>query len=284
MIEVIDRIPTYPGRVKMIPVDGQPNTYDMVRADDPIEPGTPINKALFDGILSDFFALQAQVNSTLYAVSHRALIGDLAIGTEIALEENGVLVPFIKIQKNYGGATGSLVIRKHCVTKMPLASPADTKYPDCKTDLWLNNQYFSTLGATVQAVALEGPFDCRIVTYSGSSATSGIYTFRRKVFLLSPYEQGISGFDYEGSPIEYFNSAERRKATYNGVLTDCYTRNVEYKPLTATIITTAGSARETTNPTEYEAGIRPVLFLPNTFEVSVGDPSTENVMATSEVL
>lgn len=52
MIEVIDRIPTYPGRVKLIPVPGQADTYDMVRADEPIEPGTPINKALFDSIAS----------------------------------------------------------------------------------------------------------------------------------------------------------------------------------------------------------------------------------------
>ena len=48
MIEVKDRIPTYPGRVKLSPVSGQANTYDMVRADDPIEPGTPINKVLLD--------------------------------------------------------------------------------------------------------------------------------------------------------------------------------------------------------------------------------------------
>ena len=50
MIEVKDRIPTYPGRVKMTPVAGQANTYDMVRADEPVEVGTPINKALFDSI------------------------------------------------------------------------------------------------------------------------------------------------------------------------------------------------------------------------------------------
>lgn len=50
MIEVLDRIPTYPGRVKLIPVPGQADTYDMIRADDPIVPGTPINKALFDSI------------------------------------------------------------------------------------------------------------------------------------------------------------------------------------------------------------------------------------------
>lgn len=40
-----DRIPLYPGRVKMTPVAGQTNTYDMVRADDPTQAGTPLNKA-----------------------------------------------------------------------------------------------------------------------------------------------------------------------------------------------------------------------------------------------
>ena len=42
-----DRIPLYPGRVKMTPVAGQANTYDMVRADDPTQAGTPMNKATF---------------------------------------------------------------------------------------------------------------------------------------------------------------------------------------------------------------------------------------------
>lgn len=40
-----DRLPLYPGRVQMIPVPGQANTYDMVRADQPSEPGTPLNKS-----------------------------------------------------------------------------------------------------------------------------------------------------------------------------------------------------------------------------------------------
>lgn len=52
MIEVVDRVPAHPGRVKLIPVPGQPDTYDMVRADEPVVPGTPINKALFDSIVS----------------------------------------------------------------------------------------------------------------------------------------------------------------------------------------------------------------------------------------
>lgn len=40
-----DRISLYPGRVKMTPVAGQANTFDMVRADDPTQEGTPLNKA-----------------------------------------------------------------------------------------------------------------------------------------------------------------------------------------------------------------------------------------------
>lgn len=47
-IPVVDRVPTYPGRVKLTPVSGQANTYDLTRADLPITEGTPINKALLD--------------------------------------------------------------------------------------------------------------------------------------------------------------------------------------------------------------------------------------------
>lgn len=47
-IPVEDRVPTYAGRVKLTPVSGETNMYDMVRADMPITEGTPINKALFD--------------------------------------------------------------------------------------------------------------------------------------------------------------------------------------------------------------------------------------------
>lgn len=40
-----DRVPLYPGRVKMTPVAGQENTFDLVRADQPTQEGTPLNKA-----------------------------------------------------------------------------------------------------------------------------------------------------------------------------------------------------------------------------------------------
>lgn len=42
-----DRVSLYPGRVKLVPVAGQENTYDMVRADSPTQEGTPLNKDTF---------------------------------------------------------------------------------------------------------------------------------------------------------------------------------------------------------------------------------------------
>lgn len=45
-----DRVSLYPGRVKLVPVAGQENTYDMVRADSPMQEGTPLNK---DTLLKD---------------------------------------------------------------------------------------------------------------------------------------------------------------------------------------------------------------------------------------
>ena len=38
-----DRTPKFPGRVKLKPVAGQTDTYDMTRADDPDDTGTPFN-------------------------------------------------------------------------------------------------------------------------------------------------------------------------------------------------------------------------------------------------
>lgn len=47
-IPVLDRVATHPGRIKLTPVAGENNLYDMERADNPTTVGTPINKALLD--------------------------------------------------------------------------------------------------------------------------------------------------------------------------------------------------------------------------------------------
>lgn len=44
-----DRVPSYPGRVRLVHVSG--DVYDMVRADEPMVEGTPIDKATFNSIV-----------------------------------------------------------------------------------------------------------------------------------------------------------------------------------------------------------------------------------------
>ena len=47
VVYVKNREPGLTGRVIMLPVVGKTDTYDMVRADEPSEVGTPLNRDLF---------------------------------------------------------------------------------------------------------------------------------------------------------------------------------------------------------------------------------------------
>lgn len=77
-----DRIPLYPGRVKLNPVTGQENTYDMVRADSPVQEGTPLNKA----------SLLKDATAVLYGQGVDAVPDDiLSILSKAVLSVNGNL-------------------------------------------------------------------------------------------------------------------------------------------------------------------------------------------------
>lgn len=278
MIEVIDRIPMYPGRVRLIPVAGQENTYDMVRADEPIEPGTPINRALFQSFVDDMNAIRQRVDDTLFELSHRIRVGDLSDGTVFGLRENGVLVPFIKLSSNYKTEGRILAVRKDCVTEDVLMNVGDTFYENSKTDLWLNNEYLSTLDTMTQSVLST----VKIEVFNYTS-TKSIY---RKVFLIALSEYGListESITTMGASLSYFSSAERRTAMLNGVLTNHWTRSHDTENNIAAYITADGEHLHGL-PRTFVAGIRPALTLPDDFEVTVGVPSTENVMATAEVL
>ena len=85
-----DRVPLYPGRVRMVPVAGQANTYDMSRADSPQQEGTPLNKA---SLLSDETAAliwpdastrpaDPTVDDALAALPHKRKVAKTVIITE----------------------------------------------------------------------------------------------------------------------------------------------------------------------------------------------------------
>lgn len=86
-----DRKPKYPGRVMLTPVSGQTNVYDMVRADEPEDVGTPLNKNTF---LTDETAVELGLdpaydpnpNDALHALTERTIA-----------DSNGIMKKMMKI-------------------------------------------------------------------------------------------------------------------------------------------------------------------------------------------
>lgn len=100
MIEknIVDRVPTYPGRIKLTPVSGQADMFTMTRADEPREAGTPIDKATLDSII------QSRLTGRFYSVTPTYTIKDTTTGTTTPLPSsnwvlNGVTTASSSIYK-----------------------------------------------------------------------------------------------------------------------------------------------------------------------------------------
>lgn len=70
-----DRVPKYPGRITLTPVEGQTNTYELTRADEPTEPGTPLDKATFNSIIHSRLTGRYYVPSVTYGISASSQTG-----------------------------------------------------------------------------------------------------------------------------------------------------------------------------------------------------------------
>lgn len=69
-----DRIPQYPGRIKLTEVSGQTGVYDLTREDGATQAGTPLNKStlLADDTAALFgLGVSATVNDTFRAINER---------------------------------------------------------------------------------------------------------------------------------------------------------------------------------------------------------------------
>lgn len=98
-----DRASTYPGRVKLVPVAGQENTYDLTWADEPVQVGTPLNKAtlladtvaqklritLDDPTVSDAFAAGLDVYSVVTVSDRTPVVADAEKSGDFWIDKNG---------------------------------------------------------------------------------------------------------------------------------------------------------------------------------------------------
>lgn len=231
--------------------------------------------------LTAFNALKQQLEDALFEISQRTQIGNLAIGAEFGLYENGVLTPFIKLESNYEGSGRILVVRKNIVKMDTLYASGNVYYSGSKQDTWLNNDYIATLDTATQNVLSN-------VNVSALSL-SGIESLSRKVFLLSltEYNQSSAYMPTSlGNSVVYFNSNARRVARYNGAAAAHWTRSISTaNPPTAVAINSAGDGSGALNTaTTSSYGIRPAFTLPTSYEVIGNMPNTANVLADAEVV
>jgi hypothetical protein len=220
-------------------------------------------------------ALRKHVDDTLYAISQRTAIGNLPVGAELALYENGVLVPYIKIHEDYHGSGRNLVVRKSSYMNATLQNDAEGYYADCKTDVFLNYDFINVLDAAVQASIAAVGVPVR--------TASGVATIQRKVFLLSRTEYNFSGGIVEGSINYYFTNPDRRVAAFDGMAFEHWTRSIVDIQYEANFVTNTG-ALGTGHPSVFRAGIRPAFTLPVNFEVVAVAPNTANTLAVAELV
>lgn len=286
MIEVKNRQPTYPGRVTMTPVLGKENTFDMVRADEPLEEGTPINAALFESIRNDVTALQNNVSDIINAHARKTMLASVPAGTEFVLYEAGIRVPFIKISGEYGDTGRVLVVRKNSYKVDSMMTSAQrNSYANGKTDRWLNNEttgYVSLFDEQTKEVISAVPIES-----AKGNGSNTVEVIDRKVFLLSYTEYGFSRTDrgvHEGTAVAYFNTNERRIAQYNGAAADHWTRTPLISDSIDSMAVATNGADVYKSAFNTVAGIRPAFTLPADFEIDLNVANTANVNATAEVI
>lgn len=277
MIEVKNRIAKYPGRVKLVPVSGQTNVYDMIRADEPTEPGTPINSALFESMATDINNAIQAIDNKVFEFSQWSEVGILADGAPFGLYENGVLTQYVKLANNYEGTGRVLVVRRGITHHAVLYTTGKIYYSQTDVDAWLNGDFLARLDANTRNAITAVPID--VWTSAGDGQIS------RKAFLLSMTEYQLHDVNYMqwlGDPLAVFDSDAKRVALFNGAPSTHYTRSGISDYDTYGLVTATGAGTAVRKDTS--AGIRPAFTLPANFNVTVATYSTANAVATAEVI
>lgn len=147
----------YPGRIKLIPVDAANGIYDLIRADEPQEPGTPLNKKLLD------FAVAAcgvtAGTATAYTLDDEFGGFELVDGAKVnfRLHTASGQNPTININ-----GTGAKPLVNAYGGTMPIATPAGT---------WIDAVYSSVADAYIIAAG-KSPVITKKTLTSGATAVA----------------------------------------------------------------------------------------------------------------
>lgn len=155
-----DRVPLYPGRVKLTPVSGQENVYDMVRADEPTQEGDPLNKSTFltDSTASFFGMDSAAVPNDIFNILKNVSLIDNSEETYKATDVLGNIIGgFTNIQTGSYVGTGGYGSGNPTVINVPNNSkiliiidgnPGNTSYANSPAivPIWFLTSQYERIG------------------------------------------------------------------------------------------------------------------------------------------
>ena len=280
----------------MTPVAGQANTYDMVRADDPTQAGTPLNKAtlLKDATAALFGKTNAAVpddilsllsKSTLAQIEEKytkTTIGTLAVGKTITLNVSNTPKEFIVVHQGKPSSlyddscSGTWLLMKDIYENRQWHSSNSNSYKASTIHSYLNSTFLGLLDSNIQEAVKQVKIPYVNGT-GGSAVASGANGLPAKIFLLSGYEVGWTTSDnnylpVDGAKLSYFESGTGTSAN-----------NKRIANLTGSAATWWLRSQNTFNAdhvwgvlsngdyNDYNAsssfGIRPALVLPSTLAV-----------------
>lgn len=306
-----DRVPLYPGRVTLTPVSGQANTFDLTRADQPTQEGTPINKAslLKDATAALFGKTNAAVpddilsllsKSTLAQVTGKytkTTIGTLAVGKTITLNVSGTPKEFIVVHQGKPSSLyddscgGTWLLMKDIYENRVWQSGNINKYESSDINTYLNSTFLNLFDSSIKDSIKQVKIPYRQGGGSGGTDQSSANGLPVKIFLLSGYEVGWTTSDnsylpVDGAKLDYFTASSggnsKRIANFNGSASYWFLRS-PYTPRTDTVWGVGYDGVHNTDAPRNSNGIRPTLILPSTFAIytdSSGNSYTEQEYET----
>ena len=309
-----DRKPTYPGRVTLTPVYGLANTYDMERADRPLQEGTPLNKAslLKDTTAALFGKTNAAVPDDILSLLSKSMmaqvteeytkttIGTLSVGKTITLNVNGTAKEFIVVHQGKPSSlyddscNGTWLLMKDIYENRQWNDSNVNKLESSTIHSYLNSTFLNLFDSSIKDAIKQVKIPYRQGGGSGGTDQSGSNGLLTKIFLMSGYEVGLttSNNQYlpvDGAKLSYFESGtdtsakNKRISKLNGSGAIWWLRS-PYTGSTASAwyINSVGDY-DYGGGVSNSYGIRPALVLPSTFEVysdSSGNAYTEQEYET----
>lgn len=301
-----DRVPLYPGRVTLTPVSGPANTYDLTRADQPTQEGTPLNKAslLKDATAALFGKTNAAVPDDILSLLSKSMmaqvtekytkttIGTLAVGKTITLNVSGAPKEFIVVHQGKPSSlyddscSGTWLLMKDIYENRVWQSGNINKYESSDIHAYLNSTFLNLFGSNIKDSVKQVNIPYRKNGGPGGTDQSGANGLPTKIFLLSGYEVGWTTSDnsdlpVDGAMLDYFTASSggnsKRIANFNGSASRWWLRSPYIKD-TNNVWTVYPNGSLDVRGASSPNGIRPALILPSTFAIyidSSGNAYTE---------